>query len=265
MQGTLMPIGGAEDKRGACTILNHFVQCSGSSSAHLVVIPSASSFPQEVAQDYTRIFTALGAQQVSILHIPDRRYADHAANLGVLNEATGIFLSGGDQLRLMSLIGGTRLAEALRSRFWNGVNIAGTSAGASIMSRQMIGFGRSGDTPSQRMVQMALGLGLTDNLIIDQHFRQRRRLGRLMTAVALNPGLTGVGVDENTALEIHPDGAWQVIGAGGVTIVDSSGLEYSDIYAAKRHDPLTLRGMEVRVLLGGEQVMSLPSPSLRSA
>jgi cyanophycinase len=115
------------------------------------------------------------------------------------------------------------------------------------------------------MVQMALGLGLTENLIIDQHFSQRRRLGRLMTAVALNPGLTGVGIDENTALEIHPDGAWQVIGAGGVTIVDSSRLEYSDIYAAKRHDPLTLRGMDVRVLLAGEQEMPLQPSALRSA
>jgi cyanophycinase len=119
------------------------------------------------------------------------------------------------------------------------------------MSRQMIAFGRSGESPSQRMVQMALGLGLTENLIIDQHFQQRNRLGRLLTAVALNPGLIGVGIDEDTAIMINPDGGWEAIGSGGVTVVDGRHVEYTDIYAVERYDQFTVKGIPIQVLRSG--------------
>lgn len=247
MPGLLMPIGGAEDKLHARTILNHFVKICGGNTANIVIIPSASSFPYDVMQQYSTLFTALGAGQVHGLHITDRRAASDRSTLKTLQNATGIFISGGDQLRLMSLIGGTPLADALRSQHAEGAHIGGTSAGASIMSRHMIAFGRSGAVPSQRMVQMASGLGLTD-MIIDQHFSQRNRLGRLLTAVALNPGLNGVGIDEDTALLIDPDGSHTVLGSGKVTLVDSQSLSYSDLYAARRHNPFTLQGVDVRVL-----------------
>jgi cyanophycinase len=245
--GLLMPIGGAEDKLYSRTILTHFVNICGGNNANIVVIPSASSFPYEVMQKYHALFKNLGVHEVNNLHIPDRQTASESSNLKLLKDATGIFMTGGDQLRLMSLIGGTALGDAIRSQFTNGVHIGGTSAGASIMSRHMIAFGRSGAIPSQRMVQMASGLGLTD-FIIDQHFTQRNRLGRLLTAVALNPGLTGIGIDEDTALLIAADGSQTVLGSGKVTLVDSQSLSYSDLYAARRHNPFTLQGVDVRVM-----------------
>ncbi|MBK8020010.1 MAG: cyanophycinase [Chloroflexi bacterium] len=251
MSGLLMPIGGAEDKRAARAILKSFVRFSGGSDARIAILPSASSMPQLVARDYVALFTALGAGQVEVVDITDRRCAGQPDTCAPLSDATGIFISGGDQLKLMSLIGSTRLADMLHARYRDGAIVAGTSAGASILSRHMIAFGRSGATPSQRMVQMASGLGLTQNLIIDQHFSQRDRLGRLLTAVALNPGLVGVGIDEDTALLVSPLGECQVLGTGTVTVVDGRQIEYSDVYAAQRHDPFTLRGVDVQVYRAG--------------
>ncbi len=243
-----MPIGGAEDKRASRTILTRFVQLCGASSARIVIIPSASSFPYESASTYETLFSQLGAAQVTRLHISDRQQANRPNDIALLRDATGVFFTGGDQLRLLSLVGGTGLAAALRERFTAGLHIAGTSAGASAMCRQMIAFGRSGAAPTQRMVQMASGLGLSENLIIDQHFQQRNRLGRLMTAVTLNPGAVGIGIDEDTALLITPDGGWEVLGSGKVTVVDGRMLEYSDIHAVKRYNPITVRGLQVHML-----------------
>lgn len=248
MTGVLMPIGGAEDKRANRVILTRFVQLCGANSARIIVIPSASSFPYESASTYEHLFSQIGAAQVTRLHIPDRQQANRPDYTALLQDATGVFFTGGDQLRLLSLIGGTGLAAALCERFASGLHIAGTSAGASAMSRQMIAFGRSGSAPSQRMVQMAAGLGLCDNLIIDQHFQQRNRLGRLMTAVTLNPGTVGVGIDEDTALLMTPDGGWEVLGSGQVTVVDGRMLEYTDIYAVKRYNPITVKGLQVHKL-----------------
>ena len=257
MRGLLMPIGGAEDKGTTCRILDTFVEICGKTSAHIVIIPSASSIPIDVAHFYQSIFYRLGVAQVSIIHVSDRQQANLETVLHPLQNATGVFITGGDQLRLISLIGGTRLGEILYQRSLTGMPIAGTSAGASIMSRHMIAFGRSGPQPSQRMVQMASGLGLTHSLIIDQHFSQRNRLGRLLTAVALNPGLTGVGIDENTALIIRPDDTLEVIGAGTVTVADSQGLTYNGIYAAKRHDAFQVQGIDIRVLREDDRLLSL--------
>jgi cyanophycinase len=256
VQGILMPIGGAEDKIRSCHILQRFVELCGDNLAHIVVIPSASSIPYNTAAVYERVFHRLGAGFVSTLHIEGRHQANSAAYIQTLQEATGVFIGGGDQLRLMALMGGTRMADALNQRFHAGMHVAGTSAGASIMSRHMIAFGRSGAAPSQRMVQMASGLGLAPGLIIDQHFSQRNRLGRLLTAVALNPGLTGIGVDEDTALMIMPDGKMQVIGFGTVTVVDSHGLTYNGVYSAKRYDAFTVEGLEIHTLQAVDRVAS---------
>jgi cyanophycinase len=252
--GILMPIGGAEDRRSDRVILKRFVELCGSSNARIVVIPSASGFPHETAKTYKSLFSDLGAGSVFEFHVNSRQQANDPASIQLLNDVTGIFFTGGDQLRLLSLIGATRFAQSIRSHHLNGIHIAGTSAGASALSLQMIAFGRSGTVPSQRMVQIAAGLGLTESLIIDQHFSQRNRLGRLMTAVALNPHRIGIGVDEDTALMIAPDGCCEVIGAGSVTVVDGRQLEYSDIYAAKRYEPFTLTGVHVQKLRTGMQI-----------
>jgi cyanophycinase len=246
-----MPIGGAEDKRASRTILSRFVQLCGGEQASILIIPSASSFPYERASEYDTVFAGLGVANLDCLHFAERRDASKNDNIAMLREATGVFFTGGDQLKLLSLIGGTPFARALRQHFNAGLHVAGTSAGASAMSRQMIAFGRSGATPSQRMVQIASGLGLVDNLIIDQHFQQRNRLGRLTTAVTLNPGMIGVGLDEDTALIISATADWEVVGSGNVTIVDGRGLEFTDVHEVKRHDPITVRGIRVETLAKG--------------
>ena len=140
-----------------------------------------------------------------------------------MRDATGIFLTGGNQLRLSSTIGGTRLAQAILERHRDGAVVAGTSAGASAMSSHMMAFGASGGSPRQRMVQMAAGLGVLPGVIVDQHFQQRNRLGRLLAIIAQNPSLLGIGVDEDTAGVVGPDQVLEVIGRRSVTIIDGSG------------------------------------------
>lgn len=250
--GYLMPIGGAEDKSGQQSILRHFVQSCGGLASKIAVIPSASAFAAETGDFYCQLFQNMGVHDVQCLHIHDRAQASNPRINALLKEADGIFISGGDQLKLASLLVGTPLAATMRRSLAAGVHIAGTSAGASIMSRQMIAFGRSGMQPSQRMVQLASGLGLTDSLIIDQHFTQRSRLGRLTTAIALNPGMIGVGIDEDTGLVIAPDGSCEVIGSGTVTVVDGRNLEFTDIHAVKRHDPISVEGLGTHVFNAGE-------------
>ncbi|GAB4517214.1 MAG: cyanophycinase [Anaerolineae bacterium] len=220
MPGLLMPIGGAEDKGETCRILAHFVEQCGGSAAHIVIIPSASTIPDDMACTYQRLFYRLGVRYVTILHPANRQEANQNVFGKVLYGATGVFITGGDQMRLMSLIKETRLAETLYECFLNGVHIAGTSAGAAVMSQHMIAYGRSGAVSSPDMVKITAGLGLTRTFIIDQHFTQRNRLGRLKAAVALHPDLTGVGIDEDTALIIGPDAELQVIGSGTVTLVN---------------------------------------------
>jgi cyanophycinase len=253
IEGCLIPIGGAEDKKSRRTILNYFTHLCGGKEARIVVIPVASAFAHETGNTYCKIFGDMGVSNVECLHVDSRQQANDPVRANLLREATGIFMTGGDQLKLMSVIGATRIEDAIHHCRANGTHIAGTSAGASAMSRQMIAFGRSGATPSQRMVQLASGLGLAESLIIDQHFSQRNRLGRLMTAVALNPGCIGVGIDEDTACVICPDGSAEVIGSGTVTIVDGREMAYTDVYSAKGYSPVTVSGVNVRVLRSGAQ------------
>lgn len=259
--GYLMPIGGAEDKVSQRLILRRFVELSGGSLARIVIIPTASVAPAELGVNYCEIFDQLGACATYCLDIKNRREANDPTFVSVLQSATGIFMTGGDQVKLLSIIGGTLTDSLIQQRYQLGATIAGTSAGASAMSRIMIAFGRSGATPSQRMVQLAPGLGLTENIIIDQHFRQRDRLGRLTTAIAFNPALLGVGIDEDTSLLIKPDQTAEVIGSGCVTIVDGCDLEYSDIHVAKRHSPITVVGMKIQTLAHGH-CFNLSSRSL---
>lgn len=249
--GYLMPIGGAEDRTSQRHILKQFVQYAGGNAARIVVIPTASGFGVEVGTQYCTIFKELGAAQVDCIHVQTRQQANDPQFVKSLAEATGIFMSGGDQTKLVSLIGGTPLASQIIASHRAGTVVAGTSAGASAMSRHMIAFGRSGSSPSQRMVQLAPGLGLIDRVIIDQHFRQRDRIGRLMTAVAYNPSYIGVGIDEDTAFIIGPDDNCEVIGSGSVTIVDGSQLQYTNLHAVKSHQPVAVMGVKVHILTQG--------------
>ncbi len=150
--------------------------------------------------------------------------------LDLLEYASGLFITGGSQLRISAALGGTDIAHAIRRRHAEGMVVAGTSAGAAILSEHMIAMGDSGATPRRRLVQMSKGLGLAPDLVIDQHFRQRDRLGRLVTALSYNPGPLGIGVDEDTAALIDAGGILRVIGSGAVTVLDACGLRYTDSY-----------------------------------
>ncbi len=246
-----MAIGGAEDKLDNKIILSTFAQLAGGRDARIAIVPTASSI-EAAGQRYKALFLGLGAATADVLFISSRDDANGDAPLRVLEEATGIFLTGGNQVRLSVLVGGTRAAEIVRKRNEAGAVIAGTSAGASILSSHMVAFGASGETPKLRMANMVAGFGLVPDLIIDQHFRQRDRIGRLLAMVAANPGLLGVGIDEDTAALFGGSGVLEVIGRNSVTIVDGSRM-YSDIFKVKGHGAITVSNAVLHILTAGRR------------
>jgi cyanophycinase len=248
--GSVIIIGGAEDKVRDRVILSRFVTLAGGQDATIVVISTASSLGAEAAQRYRAVFGELGVRNVRPLHAMTRPQANDETSALAVRDATGIFLTGGNQLRLASTIGGTRLADAIIERFRHGAVVAGTSAGASAMSSHMIAFGASGATPKNRMAQIAVGLGLLPGVIVDQHFQQRNRLGRLLSLIAQNPSLLGLGVDEDTAGVVGPDHVLEVIGRGSITVVDGAGSE-TDAWEIKGHRPLMISGVVLHSLPAG--------------
>src|SRR5690349_19504156 len=182
--GTVMVIGGAEDKIRDRVILSRFATLAGGADGVVIVISTASSLGLEAGQRYREIFSGLGIGTIVPLHTMSRAQANDPAYCRQLDNATGIFLTGGNQLRLSSTIGGTLLAEKVLERFREGAVVAGTSAGASAMSSHMIAFGASGGTPKHRMAALAAGLGVLPSVIVDQHFQQRNRYGRLLSVIA---------------------------------------------------------------------------------
>jgi cyanophycinase len=266
--GHLIVIGGAEDKIRDRVILSRFVALAGGSAARIVVIATASSFAVEVGERYRQVFTDLGAAQVDPILAQVRPAANDETFAALVDRATGIFLTGGNQLRLSSTIGGTRLSRAIEERYRAGAVVAGTSAGASALSTHMIAFGASGLTPKQRMAQISAGLGLLPGVIIDQHFQQRNRLGRLLALVAQNPSLLGIGVDEDTAGVVTPDHVFEVIGRGSVTIVDGTAAE-TDAWEVVGHRPLMISNVVMHSLPAGYRFdlrrrIRIATPALRS-
>jgi cyanophycinase len=249
-EGTVMIIGGAEDKVRDRVILNRFVSLAGGTDATIAVISTASSLGAEAGERYKQVFGDLGVHRVRPLHAITRPQANDETTALIIREATGIFLTGGNQLRLSSTIGGTRLADAILERFRHGAVVAGTSAGASAMSSHMIAFGASGATPKHRMAQISAGLGLLPGVIVDQHFQQRNRLGRLLSVIAQNPSLLGLGVDEDTAGVVGTDHILEVIGRGSITVVDGSASE-TDAWEIKGHRPLMISGVVLHSLPSG--------------
>jgi cyanophycinase len=249
-RGWLVPIGGAENKENDRDILEHFVEVSGGESANIVVIPTASRL-RETGPRYEKIFNELGADKVAVMDFDTRRDCQEPGRLRRIEEATGIFFTGGNQLRLTTLLGGTPVAKLIRSRNAHGVTVGGTSAGASILSEHMIAFGDEGSSVISGSVRLAPGLGLTNRFIIDQHFRQRDRLGRLMTALSYNPFAVGIGLDEDTAAFIGPDETLEVSGSGGVTIVDASEVSYSSVAESVEGQPVCVLGLRLHFLVAG--------------
>jgi cyanophycinase len=250
--GLVMAIGGAEDKVREKIVLRRFVAEAGGPDASIVVLATASEMP-ETGERYADLFYGLDAGRVEVLRIRTREDALDAGPeaLDVLEDASGFFMTGGSQLRISSALGGTPLAALLRRRHAEGMVVAGTSAGAAVLSQHMISMGESGGTPRRRLVQMAMGLGFAPDLLVDQHFRRRDRMGRLVTALSYNPAPLGVGVDEDTAAMVAADGVLTVLGAGGVTVVDASGLRFTDSHAVHRGQPVAMLGLKVDFLTTG--------------
>lgn len=251
-RGVLMPIGGHEDKTGDRAILARFVELAGGDAARIAIIPTAST-DRETGERYEPIFRDLGAAEATVLDFPDRAAAngDDEA-LAYLAGATGVFISGGDQTRLVEILAGTRAAECVRHRHLSGVAVAGTSAGASILSSHMMEGGGNEDTPRKGMASMIAGFGLAPDLIIDQHFSQRGRIGRLLTLFASSPGLIALGIDEDTAAVIAPDDTLEVIGTNSVTLVEGRAVR-SNYFDAEGGDVLTISGAVLHILGPGSR------------
>ncbi len=249
-RGYIIPIGGAENKDDNPSILKKFTEISGGSEARIVIIPTASRL-DDTGENYEKIFINLGVEMVSHIPIVSREDCNNPEFAKRCEDATGIFITGGNQLRLSTILGGTVVAQTIRKVNARGVHIAGTSAGASIMSQHMITGGESGQSPTEGGATLAPGLGLSNVLIIDQHFSQRNRLGRLLSAVALNPFLMGVGIDEDTSIFIAPDDTFEVVGSGGVTIIDGSDLKYSSAHGTTSNNSIGLLGLKLDMLNDG--------------
>lgn len=249
-RGNLVAIGGAEDKVGDEAILKRFVRLCGGRAARIAVIPTASEL-RDTGRRYEELFRDLKAEKVWVLPFETRAQCEDREELKVLERANGVFLTGGNQLRLSTTLGGTACAKQLRAMNAAGVHVAGTSAGAAFLPEHMIAFGDEGGTPRAGMVSLAPGLGLSNRVIVDQHFRQRDRLGRLLAAMALNPFPVGIGLDEDTAAFIRADDTLEVEGSGAVTVVDASHLESSSMDSAKPGEPVSMIGIRVHVLMRG--------------
>ena len=249
-RGWIVPIGGAGDKESRRRILKRFVQLSGGRDAHIAVIPTASRLA-DTGDRYEELFDRLEAGRVTTLDFESRADGERADYLDALRDATGIFITGGNQLRLSTIIGGTSAAKLIRERNADGVPVGGTSAGASILSEHMIAFGSEGGSPRADSVNLAPGFGLTNRFIIDQHFRQRDRLGRLTAALAYNPFVVGIGLDEDTAAFIGPDNTLEVEGSGAITVVDASRVLFTSMDQVSGDEAVCVIGLQVHILTAG--------------
>lgn len=251
--GHLLVIGGAEDKYNERRILRKFLQLAGGEEkAEILIVPVASDFPEFAADVYAQAFRNLGVANPRVLRATSRQDVFQADADALLEGVTGVFITGGDQMRLVSIAGGTKFAQKLRKLIAEtDVVVAGTSAGAAGMSTSMIVRGESTPHPHKNSVRLSPGLGFLKNIIIDQHFTERGRISRLITAVSYNPYNLGVGIDENTAIILDNEGVLEVFGEGTVTIVDGSGITYNEIAEVSDFQPFSVCGVQLHVLGDG--------------
>jgi cyanophycinase len=250
--GHLVIIGGAEDKYNERRLLRKFAELAGGQEARVLIIPVASDYPEFAADVYKQTFRKLGLHHVNVLRATSRQEVIDADAEQLLGDVTGVFISGGDQMRLASLLGGTEFARLLEDRVRHTpLVLAGSSAGAAGMSAVMIVRGEATPYPQKNTLRLSPGLGILRNIIIDQHFTERGRLSRLITAVSYNPRQLGIGIDENTAVIISHDGTLEVHGHGTVTIIDGSRINYNDIAEAQEAQPFAVTGVQLHILRDG--------------
>lgn len=260
-KGTLIPIGGNEDKGAVVSeqhsldfisegILYQVVKESGGPGGLFVVIPTASSIPEEVGENYLAAFDKLGCKNVEIVDIRKKEDADLPNYLELVEKANCVMFSGGDQSKITDKIEGTLLHDILARRYQNDSNfvIAGTSAGAMVMSKEMIAGGSSTESFVKGAVLLYYGLGLIPNVMIDTHFIQRGRFGRVSEAVAIHPSLLGIGLAEDTGLIIKHGNEMKVIGSGMVIVFDGQHITHNNHNRLKENTPLTITDLRVHVL-----------------
>ena len=283
--GTLIPIGGNEDK-GIDTgeqyhlefiqesILARVVRESGGNKSSIVVIPTASSIPEEVSENYLKAFEKLGCDRIHIMDIRQRKQSDTTENLRIMEEAHCVMFSGGNQSKITRHIRGTRMHEILQERYQSDkLVVAGTSAGAMCMSEEMIAGGSSREAFVKGAVKMHKGLGFIPNLTIDSHFIRRGRFGRLAEAVAKFPQMVGIGLAEDTGLVIKSGKIFEVIGSGMVIIFDPRKLKHNNQEILEEGTPMSLTNLKTHVLANGDRfnikkgkvkVLPLDAPFLTS-
>ncbi|MEA5515354.1 cyanophycinase [Nodularia sp. UHCC 0506] len=246
----LVIIGGAEDRDGDSQILREFVRRAGGIKAKIVIMTAAAELPKDVGENYIRVFKRLGAEGVRIVDTETRDDASSSTALEAIAQATGIFFTGGDQARITSILKDTEIDVAIHQRFSEGMVIAGTSAGAAIMPDTMIVEGDAQTHPRMEIVAMGPGLAFLPGVVIDQHFSQRGRLGRLLSALVQEPAGLGFGIDENTAMVVT-DHQIEVIGEGSITIIDESEATYNNMGEILKDEPLAIFGAKLHILPHG--------------
>lgn len=250
--GHLLVIGGAEDKYNERRILRKFLELAGGDDAEVLIVPVASDFPEFAADVYTQAFRNLGVTSPRVLRATSRQDVVQVDAGKLLDGITGIFMTGGDQMRLVSVLGGTKIAEKMRRMVREtGIVMAGTSAGAAAMSTSMIVRGEATSHPHKNAVKLSPGLGLLKNIIIDQHFTERGRISRLITAVSYNPYNLGIGIDENTAIILNGNGVLEVFGEGSATIVDGSQITFNEISEVHDNEAFSVCGIRFHILRDG--------------
>ncbi|HEV2372725.1 MAG TPA: cyanophycinase [Streptosporangiaceae bacterium] len=242
----LLIIGGGEDRCAGTGVLERFVELAGGPRARITLVTAATDFPDEVGEEYERVFHKLGAAHVSEFRLHGRADADSDEAQVVLHDATGVFLTGGDQSKIRALVG-SHANETLAERLGNGLVVAGTSAGATALGRTMI-LGGEGAGVTSATVRTGPGLGLVEGVLIDMHFHERGRLARLLSAVALQPDHIGVGIDENTAIAVEGD-KFEVLGTGVATVVDLAGSTV--VHPAGDTDPITVFNVRLHLMPAG--------------
>jgi cyanophycinase len=250
--GRLLIIGGAEDPdENDMKILPHFVEMCGGSRARIIVCGSSSQTPEEKEREYKRLFEKLGAAEVFDAGVLKREDAERKELVMKTRRATGVFFTGGDQLRLTSLIAGTAFGECVHDRLWHDrLVVGGTSAGAAAMSSVMMISGSNKGTVRRADIGMAPGLGLLRDTTIDTHFAQRGRISRILTIFAENPQILGIGIDENTAIDVTPGVGFEVLGEGACFVVDGK-VTHSNAPEVSDDETLAVTDSLVHVLPTG--------------
>jgi cyanophycinase len=249
--GELIIIGGGEDRRRHPDILERVCAPARDRGGKMVIVTAATRVPEEYLEEYLPLFRDLGAKNVEVVDIRTREDAHDQQNVEKLRDADVIFFTGGSQMRIATVMGGSPVCDTMRDRFHEGATVAGTSAGAAVMPETMLISGPSEISPNADELDMAAGLGLVDDVVIDTHFAERGRMGRLITAVCQNPRLLGIGIDEDTAVVMDRGQDFTIYGSGAVYVVDGKTISFTSIQNRPR-GIVTVHDARLHVLTDGD-------------